>query len=59
MPTCADVKEVFDGKALGKLPGLVAQLRGFDVLAGGGVVQHDSDLVPVKDTGKARLDQRR
>ena len=49
----AHVVEVGDVEALGKLSGLGAQLGGLDVLAGGGVVQHDRDLVLIKDTGSA------
>ena len=44
----AHVVEMGDGVLPGKLPAGGAQLGGFDVLAGGGVVQHDGDLVPIE-----------
>ena len=49
------VEEVRDGKALGKFPGLGAQLRRLDILAGGGVVQNNGDLIPVEYLGQAGL----
>ena len=51
----AHVVEVGDVKATGEFPGRLAQLGGFDVLAGGVVVQYDGDLLPVEDPGEARL----
>ena len=51
----AHVVEVGDVKALGKLSGLGAQLGGLDVFAGGGVVQHDGDLVLIKNLGQPSL----
>ena len=47
----AHVIEVGNVKALGKLSGLGAQLGRLNVLAGGGVVQHNGDLVLIKNLG--------
>ncbi len=49
------VKEIGNFMLVGKLPGLLAQLGGLDVLAGGVVVQNDGDFILVKDLGEARL----
>ena len=51
----AHIEEIGDLMLMGKIPGLEAQFRGFDVLAGRIVVQNDGDLVPVKDPGEAGL----
>ena len=51
----AHVEEVGDLVLVGEVPGLQAQLGGFDVLAGGVVVQDNGDLVLVKHLGEARL----
>ena len=49
------VVEVGDVEALGKSPGLSAELGRLDVLAGGIVVQNDGDLVLVKDLSQPCL----
>ena len=54
-PHLAHVEEVGNLVFVGELPGLLAQLGGLDVLAGGVVVQDDGNLVPVKDLSEARL----
>ena len=54
-PHLAHVEEIGDLVLAGELPGLLAQLGGFDILAGGVVVQDDGDFVPVEDLGEARL----
>ena len=51
----AYVEEIGDVVLVGKFPGLLAQLGGLDVLAGGVVVQNDGDLVLVKDLGEPGL----
>ena len=51
----AHIEEIGDLMLMGKIPGLEAQLCGFDVLAGRIVVQNDGDPVPVKDPGEAGL----
>ena len=54
-PHLAHIEEVGDLVLVGKLPGLLAQLGGLDVLAGGVVVQDDGDFVLIKDLSEARL----
>ncbi len=49
------IEEIGDLMFVGKISGFKAQLRGFDVLAGGIVVQNNGDLIPVKNPGKAGL----
>ena len=49
------VKEVSNLMLMGKFPGLLAQLGGLDVLAGGVVVQDNRNFVFVKNLRKASL----
>ena len=51
----AHIVEVGDVVLVGKVPAPGAQLGGLDVLTGGGVVQHNGDLVLVKHRGQPRL----
>ena len=49
------VVKMGNGMLPGKSPAGGAQLGGLDVLAGGGMIQHNGDFLPVKDGGQPRL----
>ena len=51
----AHVKEVGDVVLMRKIPCSLAKLGGFDVLAGGVVIQYDGDFVLIKNLGQASL----
>ena len=51
----AYVKEMSDIEALREIAGGLAQLCGLDVLAGGVMIEDDSDFVLIEDAGEAGL----
>ena len=51
----AHVEEVGDVVLMCKIPCGLAKLSGFDVLAGGVVIQYDGDLILIENLGQASL----
>ncbi|MPM94528.1 hypothetical protein SDC9_141674 [bioreactor metagenome] len=51
----AHIIKVSNMKALGKITRCGAELRCLDVLAGGVMIQHNSDFILVEDAGETRL----